>query len=186
MRCSTSTAAWLMLLTPLPSLAQQNIVAADPCARYQWDVTRERALFAAPASSVTAATTAATDAKSNESLPRIAPERAYQVLLTPSTQVSFPFAPGKVMPATGSYAGILALRVPASGSYRISVNLPLWIDVVSDGHLTAPSDYEAQHDCDAPRKIVQFSLEANKPLLVQLSGAGETSVRIAVVRAAGN
>lgn len=190
MRLSIRTAAWLMLSSPLCSFAQQNIVAADPCARYPWDVTRERTLFAAPAAALTAATTAstraATDGKSNDALPRIVPDRVYQVLLTPSAEVTFPFTPGKFSPGTGGYSGILALRVPVSGSYRISVDLPLWIDVVADGHLAAPSDYEAQHDCDAPRKIVQFALRANEPLLVQLSAAGETSVRIAVVRAAGN
>ncbi len=172
-------AAALMFATPPMALAQQNSVAADPCARYQWDVSRERALFAAAASPVAAA-------KDGASPPRISTERAYRVQLLPASQVVFPTAPGKASPAEGSYSGVLTFRVPAAGSYRVAVDQPLWIDVVKHSHLVPAADYEGQHGCDAPRKIVQFSLGADEPLILQLSGVTEPSVRIAIVRAGGS
>ena len=146
-------------------------MASDPCARYQWDVTHERALFAAAAAPVTAA-------KNGQSPPRIATDRTYRVQLAPAAQVVFPAVPGKASPAEGSYSGVLALTV--------SVDLPLWIDVVADSRLVSPTDYEGEHGCDAPRKIVQFPLEAHTTLTLQLSGASEAAVRVAIVRASAN
>lgn len=177
MRLLTLAAISLVGLGPSAIFAQQNSVAADPCARYKWDVSRERALFAAPASPVTAAKTA-------ESAPHIATDRSYRVTLAPAAQVTYSTAPGKPSPE-GSYSGILAIHVPVTGSYRISVDAPIWIDVVADSQLVPAADYEAEHGCDAPRKIVQFALQAKKTLWVQLSGATEAAVRIAVVEASG-
>jgi hypothetical protein len=174
----TLITASLMLGAPLAGLAQQNSVAADPCARYKWDVAQERALFAKAPSPVTGA-------KDGESPPRIATERAYRVALAPAGQVVFPAAPGKTFPVEGNYSGVVAFTVPVAGSYRVAVDQPLWIDVVADSHLVAPTDYEGQHDCDAPRKIVQFPLDANKPLVLQLSGSSTETVRITIVHASG-
>jgi hypothetical protein len=178
MRLFTLAAASLMFAAPLLAFAQQNSVAADPCARYKWDVTRERALFAATASPVAAA-------KDGASPPRIATDRAYRVQLLPASQVVFPTTPGKASPTQGSYSGVLALTVPVAGSYRIAVDVPMWIDAVADSHLVPAADYEGQRDCEAPRKIVQFSLPANKPLILQLSGVTEPSARVTIVRAGG-
>jgi hypothetical protein len=183
MRLLTFAAASLMCAAPLmyrapPAFAQQNSVAADPCARYKWDVTRERALFAAAASPVTAA-------KDGRSPPHIGTDRAYRVQLAPAGQVAFPTLPGKVLPAEGNYSGVLALTVPTSGNYRVAVDQAMWIDVVAETHLVAATDYEGQHSCDAPRKIVQFALEAKKPLILQLNGSGQAAIRITVVPATG-
>lgn len=179
MRSLILAAVSLICTVALPAFAQQNTVAADPCARYKWDVTRERALFAAPASPISAA-------KDGRSPPRLATGRDYRVELAPAAQVVFPTAPGKASPPDGNYSGILALNVPVTGNYRVAVDLAMWIDVVADSRLVPASDYEGQHSCDAPRKIVQFALEANKPLILQLSGAGEAAVRIVIVRASGD
>jgi hypothetical protein len=185
MRSLTFAAASLMCATPLISVAplaafaQQNSLAADPCARYKWDVARERALFAAAASPVRAAT-------DGRSPPRIATDRAYRVQLSPAGQVAFPTSPGKVLPSEGSYSGVLTLTVPASGNYRVAVDQAMWIDVVADTRLVPATDYEGQHGCEAPRKIVQFALDAKKPLILQLSGSSQATVRITIVPAAGD
>jgi hypothetical protein len=171
--------ALLTCAVPLPAFSQKNTVAADPCARYKWDVTRERALFAAPATPITAA-------KDGRSPPRLATDRAYRVELAPAAQVVFPTAPGKAPLPEGTYSGFLALKLPVTGNYRVAADLPMWMDVVADSRLVPASDYEGQHDCDAPRKIVQFALKANKPLILQLSGASEAAVKIAIVRASGD
>jgi hypothetical protein len=168
----------LLCTAPLAAFAQQNSVAPDPCARYKWDITRERALFAAAASAVMAA-------KDGRSPPRIATDRAYRVQLAPAGQVAFPVLPGKVLPAEGNYSGVLALTVSTSGNYRVAVDQAMWIDVVADDHLVPATDYEGQHGCEAPRKIVQFTLEAKQPLILQLSGSSQAAIRITLVPAAG-
>ncbi|MGD0502227.1 MAG: hypothetical protein ABSD02_05765 [Steroidobacteraceae bacterium] len=179
MRLLTLVAASLVFATPPLAFGQQNSVAADPCGRYKWDITRERALFAAAASPVAAT-------KDGRSPPSIATDRAYRVQLVPAAQVAFPAAPGKASPVEGSYSGVLAFTVPLAGSYRVAVDLPMWIDVVADSRLVPAADYEGQHGCDAPRKIVQFSLEANKALILQLSGVSEAAARVTIVRASGD
>jgi hypothetical protein len=179
MRLLTLAAASLVFAAPLAAFAQQNSVAADPCARYKWDVRRERALFAAAASPVEAA-------KDGRSAPRIETDRAYRVQLAPAGQVAFPTPPGNPSAPDGSYSGLLALTVPISGGYRVAVDQPMWIDVVADAHLVPATDYEGQHGCEAPRKVVQFALDAKKPLIVQLSGSSEAAVRITIVRASGD
>jgi hypothetical protein len=179
MRFPTIAAALLAFASSPPALSQQNAVAADPCARYKWDVTPERKLFAAPASKVTAA-------RDGRSPPRLETNRAYQVQLAPAAQVAFPAAPGKTSPSEGSFSGVLAFTVTSAGSYRIAIDQAMWIDVVADGHLVPPTDYEGQHSCDAPRKIVQFTLAPQKPLILQLSSAGQSNVRVTIVRASGD
>jgi hypothetical protein len=178
MRSLTWAAAALMLATPLLALAQQNAVAADPCARYKWDVARERALLAAAASPIAAA-------KDGASPPRIATDRAYRVQLVPASQVTFPTAPGKASATEGNYSGVLTFTVPVAGSYRVAVDVTMWIDVVAGSHLVPAADYQGQQGCDAPRKIVQFYLPANEPLILQLSGVAEPSARVTIVRAVG-
>jgi hypothetical protein len=84
--------------------------------------------------------------------------------------------------AADSYAGLAALQMPAAGSYRISIDLPIWIDVAANGRLVPASDYEAAHGCDAPRKIVVFDLDDKRRLLLQLSAASQAVIRLTVTR----
>ena len=98
----------------------------------------------------------------------------------PQEHVSFAISPGKKNPSAGAYAGLAALRVSQPGSYRISLDLPLWIDVVSNGALLTAKDFQGQHDCDAPHKIVEFDLEGAQTFLLQLSSASTDSVQLTI------
>ncbi len=144
----------------------------DPCGGYKWDVSSERALFATPAKAAVAGKSVATAAPA-------APNQLYAVMLLPLSEVSFPAAPGRT-PPSGSFAGILALTVPAFGKYRIAVDVPLWIDVVGGATVAPVLDYEGQHDCSAPRKVVVFDLEGRKDWALQLSAADRVTVRLTV------
>jgi hypothetical protein len=165
-------------LTVLLCLAgTQAFADDDPCSGFKWDVSKERALFASTA----VATAAGKDAAS---APAVTSNRLYQLQLLPTSQVSFAVPPGKTSPLEGTYAGEVTLSIPAPGSYRVSIDLPLWIDVVAGGKLLSPTDYEGLHSCNAPRKIVEFALDGKQPLILQLSGAGQTTVRLTIVRTA--
>ena len=149
-------------------------LADDPCAGFKWDVSKERALFGTSAPTLAAG-------KDGGSAPVIVPDRLYQLQLLPTQQVAFAAAPGQ-LPGEGSYAGLAALKIPRSGGYRISVDLPLWIDVAAGGQRVPATDYEGQHRCDAPRKIVQFDLSDAHLLVLQISGATQATVRLTVTR----
>jgi hypothetical protein len=152
----------------------RSLADTDPCAGFKWDVSKERALFASAAAPTPAG-------KDGASAPPAAPNRLYQLQLIPASQVAFPATPGKTSP-DGTYAGVLTLNISASGKYRIAIDLPLWIDIAADGKLLPPSDYEGQHNCNAPRKIVVFTLDAAKRLQLQLSDSPQATVRLTITQ----
>jgi hypothetical protein len=64
----------------------------------------------------------------------------------------------------------------------VAVDTPLWIDVTIDGQLATVTDYQGQQNCEGPHKIVEFDLGAATQFIVQLSGAGSSSVRLTVTK----
>lgn len=166
-------------LLPLLTLAlllfgatQRSLAQTDPCSGYKWDVSAERALFAMPAKTAAAG-------KDRASAAPVVPSQHYTVTLLPVTGVSFPAAPGRT-PPSGSFAGIVALTIPTVGKYRVAVDVPLWIDVVGGTTVAPVLDYEGQHECSAPRKVVVFDLEGRTDWALQLSAADRVMVRLTV------
>ena len=78
--------------------------------------------------------------------------------------MAFAATPGKKSPRTDSYAGLVTFKVPAKGSYRVAIDMPFWIDVVQDGALLAATDFQGQHGCSSPHKIVVFELPGTRPV----------------------
>jgi hypothetical protein len=152
--------------------AQSSRAQTDPCSGYKWDVTAERALFAASAKSVAAG-------KDRASAAHAVANQLFTVTLHPLSEVSFPVTPGRT-PTSGSFAGLIALTVPAPGKYRISVDAPLWIDVAGGAILAPVLDYEGLHECSAPRKVVVFDLQGGPDWTLELSAADRAAVRLAV------
>jgi hypothetical protein len=165
-------AGWLVL--PLSTMA----AADDPCAAFTWDVHHERELFAAAPQSVAATAKLA-------AAPALAGEHLYALQLLPQAQVSFVVAPGKHRSTDGPYAGLARVTVPQAGSYRISLDAPLWIDVLANGGALAARDFQGRPGCSAPHKIVEFELPAHTPLTLQFSGAQSATVKLALTRSPG-
>jgi hypothetical protein len=150
----------------LPALADGD------CVDFKWDVSKERALYAAAPVELSAG-------KDAGSAPVIVPDRLYRLRLTAQERVAFAATPGKV-PAVSAFAGLAALKIAAPGGYRISIDLPFWIDVVSNGSLAQPTDYQGQHSCAAPHKIVVFELQGSQPFILQFSGAPHDTILVTV------
>jgi hypothetical protein len=148
-------------------------LADEACVDFKWDVSQERALFAGPATPVAAAA----DPKS---APTLLLNHLYELKLSKQAEVSFALTPGRKSPREGSYGGLATFKIPAGGSYRIAVDMPFWIDVVSDGALVAANDFQGQHGCRSPHKIVQFDLLGTRPFFLQLSNAAPDSVRLTI------
>jgi hypothetical protein len=175
MRRPPHTLSLSLALAVLVGGGASRALADEPCAGFKWDVSKERALFGSSALPQAAG-------KNSVSAPGLVPNRLYRLQLLPASEVAFSVPPGKKPLIEGTYAGLAALKIPASGSYRISVDLPLWIDVAAQGQLVPAKDYEGQQGCDAPHKIVEFELDAKQPLLLQFSGTPEATVRLTVTR----
>jgi hypothetical protein len=167
-------AACAMLALILASAAAPAL-ADDSCTDFKWDVSQERTLFAQTAAPLTAG-------RDLKSAPAMVLNRLYAVKLLPQDAVTFAAAPGKKVPTAGAYAGMATIRITAPGSYRVAIDEPFWIDVVSHGLLVAAQDFQAQHGCSAPHKIVEFDLTSDQTFVLQLSNAVPDSVRLTITR----
>ena len=81
---------------------------------------------------------------------------------------------------SNSSAGLARLAVTADGTYRVTVDLPAWIDVVSGAGLVGSSSFRGWHDCRVFKKSVEFALPARESLILQVSGARADAVKLVV------
>lgn len=160
----------VVLILSAPLIAVQA-AHADGCIDFKWDVRQERALFAQPPLEASAGT----DLKS---APALTPGHLYRLRLSPQAGVKFEVTPAKSAGTTDAFAGMAVLKVPKDGSYRVSLEIPLWIDVVSNGALLEAKDYQGQPGCNAPHKIVVFDLAHAQPLVLQMSRASSEAVML--------
>jgi hypothetical protein len=156
---------------------QSALAQEDPCGKFSWNIDRERALFAG-APEVVAAGRDAT------ATPLLAPERLYQLELGPAARVTLVLPPGKKASSADAYAGMARLLLAQPGAYRVSVDQPLWIDVVANGKMIDSADFQGRPGCPAPHKIVQYSLPAGVELVLQLSGAVSPRARLTITAVA--
>jgi len=165
------TAIWWALL-PGPGFATAT---DDPCLAFKWDLSRERALFAAPARA---------PVDGNASPPAtIKVETAVDLELRPQGSVTFLAPPSKPMLADGAWAGRASFQVASPGIYRIALDAPFWIDVLAGIEPLTSVDFGGPgSQCPAPTKVVTYDLPAGKPLTLQLSGATERQVRVTITR----
>jgi hypothetical protein len=162
-----------MLLAVAVAAAAAPARADDACLDFKWDVSKERALFAEAPAALPAG-------KDSRSAPVVVPNRLYKLELMARDNVVFSAPPGKENATQPTYAGLAALRISAPGSYRIAVDVPLWIDLVSNGSLVHVGDFQGQHECSAPHKILVYELPEAKRFMLQFSNATGKSVLFTV------
>ncbi len=128
-------------------LAAPSVHADDACTGFKWNAAHEHALFLGDAA-------AATAGKDVASAPKLDLDRLYELALSPQDGVRFAAPPSKTMLADGAYAGVVRFAPAQAGQYRVSLDVPFWIDVVADGKPIPSIDFNGAHGCDKPRKIV--------------------------------
>jgi hypothetical protein len=163
----------LSMILLAAAIAAPLTQADDACTDFKWDVSKERALFAKSPTPLKAGA----DAKA---APTVLPETLYQIQLASQNTVKFVLEPGRKSHADSDHGGIAIIKLPASGAYRIALGLPLWIDVVAKDTLVPAKDFQGQHDCSAPHKIVEFELANEQTLTLQLSSSAADSVRLTI------
>jgi hypothetical protein len=168
----TRSAVFAWLLTAAIGIGAAPAPAED-CVDFRWDVARERALYAVPATALTAGA----DAKT---APALQIGHLYELKLLPQDQVTFSAKPDAKHLRNDSHAGLATFTVPKGGRYRVSIDMPFWIDVVRDGAAVAAVDFQGQHGCNPPHKIVEFDLSGSRPFILQFSNAAPQSVRLTI------
>ena len=84
-------------------------------------------------------------------------ERLYELALSPQDGVKFVRPPGKKGLADGAFAGLVHFKVPATGSYRVSLSEAFWIDVVSHDELVSSTDFTGAQGCSAKIWVRQLT-----------------------------
>jgi molybdate transport system substrate-binding protein len=161
--------------TRLAAVGQAASAAdTDPCNGFTWDVARERAVMKQIPRAVAAAL------RAGAGVSQIEPEKLYEVKLADQSTVSFVLKPGKPTASDGTYAGLVRFRVEKGGNYRVSISSGHWIDMVDGTHLVSSKDFQGQHGCARPHKIVEYELPAGRDLTLQFSGATDAQAIVAI------
>jgi len=164
--------AWFMVSVAV-MVGGESAHADDPCAAFTWDVRHERILFAKEPQ-------AAVDGEALATSPTLATEKLYQLNLRRQAEVTFAAPPGKKSAGDGTYGGLAKLTVDTAGVYRLSLDQPLWVDVLANGAVLPAKDFQGRKACNAPHKIVEFFLPAGTPITLQFSGGSIPAVKITV------
>jgi hypothetical protein len=96
--------------------------------------------------------------------------------------VSFAQPPSRTWPAEATYAGLARFSVETSGVYRFALDQAAWIDVIVGGVLARVRAFQVRPGCGTPHKIVEFTLPAGKPLLLEFSASVTPSLKFTVSR----
>lgn len=164
---------WAVLL--VSGLAPLRAHADDPCAAFSVDVHHERELFSKEPIDLASG-------KAPADAPALATDRLYELELRAQPEVSFAAAPSRSWPAEPTYAGLARFSVETAGVYRFALDQAAWIDVVAGGVLLRTRDFQGRPGCSAPHKIVEFSLPAGKPLLLEFSASVTPALKVTVSR----
>ena len=106
---------------------------------------------------------------------------AYRAALSPQEGFAFTAEPGRHTLADGAYAGAFVFHTDQDGPYRAYIDDASWVDLVDqDGALVPSKDFGGRHQCDALRKFVAYSLDADRDYVLQLSGGTRQRVRMLV------
>ena len=160
------------LIAPVGQAA--SAADTDLCSGFSWDVSRERAVMKQTPRAVAAAV------KPGADVPQIEPEKPYEVKLADQSAVTFVAKPGKAAVADGAHAGLVRFRVARAGRYRVAISSKHWIDIVDGTMLVSPRDFQGQHGCERPHKIVEYELPAARDLILQFSGSTDVQVIVSI------
>ena len=151
-----------------------SVAAADQpgCSGFNWPLDTELAWMAA-SDDVPLQTGAEISAP---------PAKAITLTLQPAKSVAMPVTPGIKKQAVGAdtFSGWLTLSgVEKPGLYQITLSTGAWVDVAQNGALVRSRAFTGQKDCKAIHKSVRFEIGTG-PVTVQISGAPEQKVRLAI------
>lgn len=158
------------LIVALTLLGSAPAWAAEPsgCDKFKWPIDKERA-----------ALTAQDRPKIASGADLAVPAGVALNLKTP-TEAKLPLPPER-KPKDGTFAGFARFqKAPRAGAYTVSLSAGAWVDVVQDGEILKPMEFSGATDCAGIRKTMKYDLAAG-PFVIQVSGATENSISLAVL-----
>lgn len=164
-----------LLLACAAPLAAQGAPHAEPgCATISdANLPADFAAWAKPAEALQAA--------ADRAAPVLPLGQPVDLVLKPSADVQFAAAPEQKRAPENAHAGLVKLKIPAEGIWRVAASGPVWIDMLSAGGPVASTNHGRMAPCTSLRKVVEFPLTAGEYLL-QLSGNPGPELRLMVAR----
>ena len=104
----------------------------------------------------------------------------YVLKLRRQTEVNYLQVSNKKSLVQSPLGGMTSFAVDKPGVYRITVDSPLWIDVVGPAGTIAPSAFMGWHNCRLFRKSVEYALQGPETYVLQVSEATPELVRIVI------
>ncbi len=158
-------------------LGAANVAAADDlsasCEARGWDMAGEISAFKSTAENVPAG--AAVGA-----LPPLELGVLYVLKLRAQAEVGYVQISSKKSLVQAPLGGMTSFAVDKPGIYRITVDSPLWIDVVGPDGTIVPSGFTGWHDCRLFRKSIEYTLKGPESYVLQFSEATPELVRVVI------
>lgn len=105
-------------------------------------------------------------------------DRAVDLELKPLKQAVF-FLPPEKEPKAGTYAGTIAFfGVPRPATYQVTLSAPAELDVFENGMRIRPLAVK-RTDCPDARVSARYALQTGDLVLVQVSNAAASSIKVA-------
>ena len=104
----------------------------------------------------------------------------YAVTLAEQSKVTFVASPGKSTVTEGSFAGLLKVAAPRAQTIRVVATEAAWLDVLSGGKSIESTRHTGSGNCKLLRKVVEFTVAPNQPVIIQVSGSTEKQIKLAV------
>jgi hypothetical protein len=158
----------LLLASAVPALAADE---PSGCDKFKWPIARERAALTAPDRAQLA----------SGSEQAALPATAITLKLVAAADAGLPTPPERP-PKEGGFSGFTRIKGATAGLYTISLSDGAWIDVAQDGRFLKPMAFSGATGCDGIRKTMKYELAAG-PLVLQVSGARDNSISIAILPA---
>lgn len=150
-----------------------NATAEHGCRGFRFDVSNElKTMTGTPASIA--------GGSSVSGAPELRIGQLYAASLSPQGKVQFAAPVGKQTVDDGSYAGVFRFKAGPTQTVRVTLSEAAWIDVVHGGRMLESVRHTGAHDCAPLRKTVEFSVEPNSTLVLQISGGTESKIQLAV------
>ena len=166
-----AAAALLAAIGSVPAQAAEDLSAS--CQSPGWDMGSEISAFKSTAENVVSGSAVG-------ALPPLESGVLYVLKLRRQTEVSFLQVSSKKSLVQSPLGGMASFSVDKPGVYRITVDSPLWIDVVGPAGTIAPSSFMGWHDCRLFRKSVEYALPGPETYVLQVSEATPELVRIVI------
>jgi hypothetical protein len=162
--------AVLALTAASPALAQS---APDPCASFPWRLDKEKILLSEAAGTTVFA---------GSYLDRDPPV-GFRMMLRPVSGVAFVRTPeGSV--ASSGYGGVLKIGAPTThGEYLVTLSNLAAVDVIQGSGALPLADYAVAKKCPEVRESLKFVVNSGRPLTLQISGAEQNSIDVAITPA---